>query len=345
MANPFLRTVRQGLLLTATALVFFSAVPESVSAQRGGIVIKMASIAPQNSPWHDELMILAQRWREASNGLVNLQIIPGGAGGEEVDVIRKMRNQTFQAGTFSLAGLQNLTQECVVLAIPMLAKDQDDLHRIRDALAPKIEEGFEKEGFIVLQWADLGWMRFFTPKPDASPDAVRSYTYVQWSDDSMGDLWREAGFQPGVTLNIADILMGLDRGSVEAINTAPLVVGGYQWFDYLPYMIDIQWAPLSGATLIDKRVWERIPEDLRPELMAIAKESGERVQARLLDWEADIIRQMTEKAGLTVITPGPEVMAEWEALFEQAWSMLRGTVIPEEWFVEAVRVGREGGER
>jgi TRAP-type C4-dicarboxylate transport system substrate-binding protein len=186
-------------------------------------------------------------------------------------------------------------------------------------------------------------MRFFTPEPDASPDAIRSYTYVQWGDDSMAELWREAGFKPAVTLNIADILMGLDRGTVEALNTAPLVVGGYMWFEYLHYMIDIPWAPLSGATLIDKRVWESIPEDLRTELMRIAKEIGETVQARLLEWEEDVIRQMTEQAGLTIITPEPPVMAEWQTLFEQARSMLRGTVIPEEWFEEAVRVGRGGG--
>lgn len=345
MANPFVRSAREGILLAAATLIFLSTVPEPVAAQRGRIVIKMASLAPQNSPWDEELQIMAQRWREASGGLVQLQIIPGAAGGEERDVIRKMRNRTFQAGTFSLAGLQNLTPSCVVLAIPLLAKDQDDLHRIRAALAPKIEEVFEDQGFVTLHWADLGWMRFFTPDPDASPDAVRSYTYVQWGDDSMSEVWREAGFKPGVTLNMADILMGLERGTVEAINTAPLVVGGYMWFEYLPYMIDIPWAPLSGATLIDKRVWESIPEDLRPELLRIARETGENVQTKLLQWEADVIRQMTEQANLTVITPEPSVMAEWEALFEKAWDMLRGTVVPEDWFAEAERVGREGGSR
>jgi TRAP-type C4-dicarboxylate transport system substrate-binding protein len=212
-------------------------------------------------------------------------------------------------------------------------------------LAPKVEAVFEEQGFIVLHWADLGWMRFFVPEPDPSPDALRSYTYVQWGDNSMADLWREAGFQPGVELNMADILMGLERGTVTAINTAPLVVGGYMWFEYLPYMINIPWAPLSGATLIDKRVWESIPEDLRPELMEIAKESGERVQERLLEWEANTIRQMEEQAGLTVINPEPSVLAEWDALFQQAWGMLRGSHIPEEWFAEAVRVVREGGSR
>ncbi|NNM03758.1 MAG: hypothetical protein HKO65_01545, partial [Gemmatimonadetes bacterium] len=59
MANPLLKRLRRGILLTATALVFLSTAPASVSAQRGRIVVKMASLAPQNSPWHEELMIMA----------------------------------------------------------------------------------------------------------------------------------------------------------------------------------------------------------------------------------------------------------------------------------------------
>ncbi len=197
MATFFLRTASRGTLLLVAALVFLSLSTTPALGQRNRIVIKMASLAPANSPWHDALMVMRQRWREASNGQVDLQIIPGAQGGEEDDVLRKMRIGQFQAGTFSLAGLQNLTPACVVLAIPMLAETQDDLHRIRNALGPKLEEVFREKGYVLLHWADLGWMRFFTPGPDPSPEVVRSYTYVQWGGDSMDPLWRGAGFSSG----------------------------------------------------------------------------------------------------------------------------------------------------
>ncbi len=78
---------------------------------------------------------------------------------------------------------------------------------------------------------------------------------MEWGESSLTALWRDAGFQPGVKLNIADITVGLQTGLLDALNTAPLVVYGYQWFACLDYMIDIRWAPLSGATLIDRRTW------------------------------------------------------------------------------------------
>jgi TRAP-type C4-dicarboxylate transport system substrate-binding protein len=345
MATPFLRTALRGILVVFSALVFLSFSTTSALGQRNRIVIRMASLAPANSPWHDALLEMGQRWRDASDGQVVLQIIPGGQGGEEDDVLRKMRIGQFQAGTFSLAGLQNLTTACTVLAIPMLAETQEDLHRIRDAMGPKLEEVFREEGYVLLHWADLGWMRFFTPGSDPSPDVVRSYTYVQWGDDSMSPLWRAAGFSSTVRLNLADITVGLETGLVEAMNTAPLVVAGFQWFASLPYMIDIPWAPLSGATLVDLGTWERIPEDLRLVLKEIAEEIGEAVRASLLQWEADVIDAMTNQAGLQIITPSPEILAEWQGIFDLSRSMLRGEVIPEAWFDEAVRVGQEGKGR
>jgi TRAP-type C4-dicarboxylate transport system substrate-binding protein len=342
MAIPFLRITRRFLNAAILATAVLSVLSVPAAAQRGRIVIKMASLAPATSPWHDALLEMGHRWREASDGKVDLQIIPSAQGGEEDDVLRKMKIGQFQAGTFSLAGLQHLTTAVSVLAIPRLAHDQDDLHRIRTAVGPKLEEVFLEEGYVLLHWADLGWMRFFTPNADPSPEAVTSYTYVQWGDSSMDDLWNAAGFTSGVTLNMADILVGLQNGLVEAINTAPLVVGGYQWFSELPYIIDIRWAPLSGATLIDRRSWERIPADLRPVLKEIAEEIGADVRARLQEWEGDVLRAMQERAGVEIITPPPEVMEEWQRIFDRAAGMLRGGVVPEAWYDEAVRVGRAG---
>ena len=308
MAIPFLRRSRRLLhtSILATAVLFVSSPP--AAAQRGRIVIKMASLAPATTPWHDALMVMSQRWREASDGRVDLQIIPSAQGGEEDDVLRKMKIGQFQAGTFSLAGLQFLTPAVSVLAIPRLAHDQDDLHRIRTAVGPELEEVFLDEGYVLLHWADLGWMRFFTPGDDPSPEVVTGYTYVQWGDSSMDELWSAAGFASGVTLNMADILVGLRNGLVEAINTAPLVVGGYQWFSELPYIIDIRWAPLSGATLIDRRAWERNPADLRPVLKEIAEEIGAEGLASRQEWEGDVLKAMPERGGVQIITPPPEIM-------------------------------------
>ena len=341
MATRVLRTVLPGVLLTIPLTVSLGLFPSPALSQDRPINVKMASLAPANSVWHDALMDMGARWREVSGGKVNLQIIPNGQGGEEDDVLRRMRLGQFQAGGFTLAGLQHLSPAVVVLAIPLAIESQADLHRVRAAVGPDLEEILLEKGYVLLHWVDMGWMRFFTPDPDPSPDAIRGYTYVEWGESSLTALWRDAGFRPGARLNIADITVGLQTGLLDALNTAPLVVSGYQWFTCLDYMIDIRWAPLSGATLIDRRTWERIPVDLRPELLRIAQETGEKVQASLLQWEEEAIEAM-KSYGLQVITPSPEVMEEWRRLFEGSRILLRGDFIPAEMYDEAIRAARIG---
>lgn len=341
MANRVLSGTSRGIPLLAVLLAGLFPIPAPARGQDRPIVIRMASPAPQNSPWHDALMIMRDRWREASGGRVDLRVIPNAQGGEEDDVLRKMRIGQFQAGGFTLAGLQYLTTATVVLAIPLLMETQEELHRVRDAVGPYLEEMYREEGFELINWVDLGWMQFFTQKPDPTPDAVRSYTYVEWGDNSMLDLWREAGFRPGVKLNLPDITVQLGTGMINAINTAPLVVYSYQWFTELPYMIDVHWAPLSGATLVDRRTWERIPADLRPELLRIAREAGDSIAESMLQLERDGIEAM-KSHGMTVVTPPPEVMDDWRRLFRESWDQIRGKVVPEELFDRAVEAAGGG---
>jgi TRAP-type C4-dicarboxylate transport system substrate-binding protein len=198
------------------------------------IIIKMASLAPANSEWHDALLDMRQKWLEASDGLVELRIFPSGQGGEEIDVIGRMRLGRFQVGGFTLAGLQAITPSVVVLALPWAMETQEDLHRVRAVIGPKLEEVFLERGFVLLHWADLGWMQFFVPDPDPSPAAVMSHKYVEWGDNTLTHVWRDAGFGPGARMAIGDVTMGLQTGLVEAVNTAPLVVAGYSWFRHLP---------------------------------------------------------------------------------------------------------------
>jgi TRAP-type C4-dicarboxylate transport system substrate-binding protein len=302
--------------------------------------VKLATLAPSGSVWHEILLDMGEQWSDATGGAVTLRIYPGGVAGEEADVLRKMRIGQLHAGSLSLAGLQRITPWVNVLAIPMLMETPEDLIRVRTAMEPRLEAVFRDNGYVLLNWGDVGWMRFFLPEPDASVDACRRLKFMAWSDDAMLDLWRDEGFQ-NVVLNLSDVLPGLQTGMVNAIGSTPLWVISNQWFPFVPYMVDMPWAPLAGATVIDRRVWERIPAEHRPVLMRIARETGRRFQEETQRKEAEAIAAMQER-GLTVIHPGPEVVAGWRALFRSAYPKLRGQLIPADWFDEAVRAA-EGG--
>jgi len=310
-------------------------------AQERPIVIKLATLAPRGSAWHAHLQDMGAGWSEASGGRVTLRIYPGGVAGEEADILRKMRIGQLHAGALSLAGLQRISTAVNVLAIPMLMDGPEDLARVRAAMEPRIEALLEDQGYVLLQWGDVGWLRFFLPTPEYRPDDVRKRKTPLWCEDATGAIWRENGFQ-SVVLNQADILPGLQTGLIDAVGTTPLFILANQWFPFLPYMVEMPYIPLVGATLIDRRAWEEIPAQMRPELMRISREAGALIQGEIYKLEADAIAAM-EARGLQVIQPDPEIVEEWRELFRSSYDRLRGEMIPPEWFDEAVRVALSGG--
>ena len=54
-------------------------------------IIKMATLAPEGTPWHALIAKMGERWTEETNGNVRLRIYPGGIVGDERDMIRKMK--------------------------------------------------------------------------------------------------------------------------------------------------------------------------------------------------------------------------------------------------------------
>ncbi len=312
----------------------------AVRAQRP-ITVKLATLAPNGSAWHEQLKDLAAQWSQASGGRVVLRIYPDGVAGDEPDVIRKIRIGQLQAGSLTNAGgLSRINPAVFALSIPMNATTWEAHLRVREALEPRLEALLAEDGFIVLNWGDVGWARFFLPAPDPSVETVKKYKMFTWVGDPTAELWQRAGFRL-VPLQTTDILTALQTRLIDAFSTTPLVALSSQWFPFAPYMVEMPWAPLVGATIIDRKVWEQIPEDLRPRLMAIARAFGDVLQEEVLRMEEAAIKAMQER-GLTIVRPTDEQRTAWRDALRAGYPQVRGTLIPADLFDEALRAAIGG---
>ena len=68
-------------------------------------VIKLGTIAPEGSIWHDTLLEIRDEWRTISNGDVELRIYAGGVLGGEDEMIRKMQRRALDALAISGSSL------------------------------------------------------------------------------------------------------------------------------------------------------------------------------------------------------------------------------------------------
>ena len=302
-------------------------------AARADVTVKLGTLAPEGSSFHNRLKEMGQKWRDASGGAVKLHIYPAGVAGNEGDMVRKMRVGQLSAGAFTAAGLHEILPAAQGPAIPQLIGGYDELDWAMQTLGPQLEKGFDEKGFVVLNWAEAGTAYFFTRRPAASPADMKGQKLFAWAGDPKAvDAIKLAGFEP-VVVSATDMLPSLQTKLLDAFNATPLSVLALRWYDSIHNMTDFKWSLLTGATVITKAEWDKIPADLRPKLLQISREIGRAVELDVRSEEANAIAEM-KKRGMNVVAVSPAQAAEWRAAGEKAFPIIRGGVVPAEAFDE-----------
>ncbi|MBW2369165.1 MAG: TRAP transporter substrate-binding protein DctP [Deltaproteobacteria bacterium] len=319
------------IVLLVVSISFLQHAPVDARNLSSPVVVKLATIAPNGSPWHETLKDMGEQWQQISNGQVVLRIYPGGVAGGERDVIRRIRIGQLHASLITNNGLSSIAPEVSALVIPLLTDSRESLDRVFAALTPRLDVLLEEKGFIVLNWGDAGWVRFFVSTPDPSIEAVQKAKLFVWSgDDTTVEVWKKSGFN-AIPLSATDILPSLQTGMINAYNATAIVALSSQWFAFTPVMIDLPWAPLIGATIISKRTWQKIPVSIRPQLKAAAKDIGIRLRNEVHQMEQEAILEM-QKRGLTVIKPDDGQLKRWHEAIRASYPHLKNKVVPAKWF-------------
>jgi TRAP-type C4-dicarboxylate transport system substrate-binding protein len=325
---------RAVLVLAAACLAAWPAAP--VAHAQASVLIRMATLVPDGSSWHLILKETADQWKQVSGGRVTVRLFPGGVAGDDPDVVRKMRLGTLNAGVLTSVGVAEIDKSVYAMGIPLMYDSYDEVYWVHEKMRPKLEASLEAKGFVVLNWADGGWVHFFTTKPVAVPDDLRKLKLFTWAGDAESvEVWRSARFNP-VPLPSTEIATALQTGLVEALGAPPQVAVISQFFTHAPYMTDLRWQLLQGATIITKSAWEKIPADVRPELLRVSQEAGARLQKEIREAEAKDVEAM-KKRGLTVVPVSAAQRAEWQKLTESIYPRIKGRVVPAEAFDEAMR--------
>lgn len=322
---------------TITRTLLAGALAVLIAMPAGAATIKLGSLVPKGSPWHKALEDMALAWAKISGGEVRLRIYPGGVAGDEPDMVRKMRIGQLHAAALTGAGLSRIAQEVQALQMPMMLRSDAELDYVRGRLMPKLDAALEAKGFQVLNWADAGWVYFFTQTPVVHPDDLKPLKIFAWAGETANiSAWRGAGYNP-VPLPATEIHTGLSSGLINAVPTTPIAALSYQWFGLAKHMSDVKWAPLVGATVITERAWRRIPADLRPKLLKATRDVGKKLQPQIRKLEAEAIAVM-KKHGLKVHHVPEDVRAEWVRRARKGYPQLIDRIVPKAMVSEVERV-------
>jgi TRAP-type C4-dicarboxylate transport system substrate-binding protein len=296
--------------------------------------LRIGSLVPKNSPYHQQLLELGETWRAAQGGNARFAVFTDGSQGGEAELARRMRIGQLQGALMSVVGLREIEPSISALQnLPLLFRHWDEVDHVREKMRPGLEKRFLERGFVVIGWGDAGWVRFFSKEPAFLPDDYKRMKFFAWgSEPEQQSIMKSLGYTP-VPLETADILPSLQTGMINVVPSTPYFALASQIYNTAPNMLELNWAPIVGALVVTKKAWD----EMSPAGQQALRTAGEQASIRMRNQarqEVDEAVAAMKKRGLVVNRPTPEQMRAWNELAERLYPRIRGTMVPADTFDE-----------
>jgi TRAP-type C4-dicarboxylate transport system substrate-binding protein len=303
--------------------------------------MRMGTLVPKGTSYHRLLLGMAEQWRKAPGGGINLTIYADGTMGGEAEMVRRMRVGQLQAAMLTVPGLAEIDSSVGALQkIPMAYRSLEEARYVRERMRPLLEQRLLEKGFVVLFWGDAGWVRMFTKRPGYRPSDFRTMKmFVAAGDIAQADVMKAAGFQP-VPLEYTDTFTGLQTGMIDAVPTLPFYALSGQFYSITPHMLELNWVPLVGAIVVTKKSWESLPQETRQAMLAAAETTGESIQSQSQIEGEESVKAMQQR-GLQVHAVPKALEDEWRSAAEAYYPEIRGAIVPADAFDQVRRVVQE----
>lgn len=326
--------IKKYLLGFALLSTFF--VTQQTTAET--VRIKVATLAPRGSMYHRVLQEIGEEWRNAQGPGAKFIVYPDGSQGGERDVVRRMQIGQINAALMSVVGLSDIDPSVKSMqTLPMTFRSWDEVDYVGKVLRPYVEKRFAAKGYKTLLWTEAGWVRFFTKEPAHHPDDLKSRRLFAWAgDNDHVEMTRALGYRP-IVLETEDIIPGLQTGLIDTVPVAAMWALATQIDRLAPYMVDLKWAPIVGALVVNTKTWNKLSPAGQTALLKASTEASKKLRVHQKQAEEQAVAAMV-KRGLQVQSLTPEQRGAWQRLADSAMPMIRGRTVPADVFDEVMRL-------
>jgi TRAP-type C4-dicarboxylate transport system substrate-binding protein len=331
------------LTITILALLLGLAAGSAPAQQ---YTIKFATVAPEGSTWIKIMREYDKAVRAATGGKAGFRIYPGAVAGDEKDVIRKIRLGQYHAGGFTGVGLGEIAKRVRILDAPFLFKSYEEIDFIRDKYDAEFRKAYEDGGFVLLGWAEVGFVYIYSDRPVASPADLKASKMWMWEGDPIAQAAFQAiGVSP-IQLSLTDVSTSLQTGMINTVYNAPYALVALQWFTRVKYVMSEPLAISNGAVVVSKKMFDSMPGDVQEALLANGRKYFRDLTLASRKENHDAIETL-KKNGITTTVPPKDVAATFEHTGVQARRLLVNNLYSQQFLddVEAsLRVFRQKGK-
>ncbi|MEW6671290.1 MAG: TRAP transporter substrate-binding protein DctP [Thermodesulfobacteriota bacterium] len=284
---------------------FWMLLPLSVTA--GPVQVKIATLAPEGSPWLRTFNRVDAELKKKTNNQVQLKVYPGGVLGDERDMLRKMHIEQIHGAVLTSSTLSIIFPEIKAFQAPFLFQTSDEVDYVLKKMDGFFRNGIDKKGFQIMGWSEGGFVRLMSTIPVDTLEKIKKAKVWIWEDAPMARaIFNEAGVS-AIPLSVPDVLVGLQTGMVDVVYAPPSGAIALQWFTKTKFMNDVPLIYLMGGIVIKNSFMKKLSPAQQGLLAESFNSHMDGLQAMVRRQNEDAMKVMADYGVKTLKVPDDEV--------------------------------------
>jgi TRAP-type transport system periplasmic protein len=275
--------------LLRTVFIFaFTALAVGVAgvAQAEEIVLKIATVAPKDTPWDMLLREYKKAVEAKTGGRVKVKLYLGGTLGDENETVLKCKRGQIQGVGASSGAIASQVPEINVVELPYLFRTFKEADEVIDkVLTPALEPVFREYGLVLAFWGENGFRHFGTKDKFVKTPADLKGKKMRAQESQVHlQMYKDLGGSP-VPVPTTEVLTALQNGTVDGFDQALLYMLAASWHTTIKYVTLSSHIYQPAIIVFNKEWFDKLPADLQKILIEegrVLQEKG-RVAVRTLN--------------------------------------------------------------
>jgi TRAP-type C4-dicarboxylate transport system substrate-binding protein len=298
--------------------------------------LKMVTLAPAGSQWAKEFQAWTDDALEESDCQVNLKWYwNGGGGGDELRMVGDLRQGQKHGAAMTAVGLGEIFKDVLIFQLPGLFENWPALDAARNAEKDFFAKEFEKRGFVIVGWGDVGAAKVMSVGvPVKTPADFKDQTAWHLPGDSISPIFfTKVGLKANpVGLGELGSHLGKD---IQIVNIAPYAAEQLQLASKVTHMTAVTTAFVIGALVIKKEKLDAMPPAHREIILRTGQVHAEELTKTIRNQDGQAFARM--KKSKATYTPTADELKQWQDVFAAARKSLRGAPFSPEVFDRVVK--------
>ena len=294
MEQPIARLGRRTMLGASFALGLAAPLPTRAQPR---YALKYATNVALDNPLNVRLSEAFARVKQETDGAVAINLFPDGQLGSDTDMLSQLRSGALDMMTLSSVIMSTLVHSCAIVGLGFAWPSYDAIWGAMDGdLGARLRADMAKVGvFAQPRVWDLGFKELTSSnRPIREPDALKGFKLRV----PPGALWTSLfrAFEAGpTTINMNELYSSLQTRMVDGTEL-PLTTFYFAKLYEVQKYISLSRHMWDGWwSLANRRMWERLPDDVRAVISRNLDRSALDHRADVVRVEASLVKELSGK--------------------------------------------------